>query len=103
MLAALSREENSQAAYLLEKHGAARVDVLNFVAHGILKGGEGRSARGDGELEGEAGEGGTDGEGEVGDALEKFTVNLIEKAKKGQIDPLIGREAELRRTIQVLC
>ncbi len=99
VLAALSREINSQAAFLLDKHGAARLDVLNFVAHGILKG-QGRrpgEAQPDGDAETE------EAEGDPGDALKSFTVNLIEKAKAGQIDPLIGRDAELRRTIQVLC
>ncbi len=72
-----------------------------LVSHGTLKGG--RSPQTGDDLEGEAGEPGSDDEAETGDALESFTVNLIEKAKKGQIDPLIGREAELRRTIQVLC
>jgi len=103
VLASLARELNSQATFLLEKHGATRVDVLRFVSHGTLKGGGGRSPQPGDDLDGEAGEPGSDDEAETGDALESFTVNLIEKAKKGQIDPLIGREAELRRTIQVLC
>ena len=99
VLAALSREINSQAAFLLDKHGAAKVDVLNYVAHGIFKG-QGRPSPGEGgdEVDGDAEDGDP-----AGDPLEAFTVNLIEKAKLGQIDPLIGREAELRRTIQVLC
>ncbi len=98
VLAALSRESNSQAAYLLERHGAARLDVLNFVAHGITKGERPSPQR--------APDGAPDDEEEtqeVKDPLEAFTVNLVEKAKKGQIDPLIGRTAELRRTVQVLC
>jgi ATP-dependent Clp protease ATP-binding subunit ClpA len=101
VLATLSRESNSQAAYLLERHGAARLDVLNFVAHGITKGERPSPQRAP---DGTSPEGQDEDDlPEVKDPLEAFTVNLIEKAQKGQIDPLIGRTAELRRTVQVLC
>ncbi len=106
VLASLSRELNSQATFLLEKRRgppASTCSAPGSCSHGTLKGGGGRSPQPGDDLDAEGGEGGPDDEVESGDALESFTVNLIEKAKKGQIDPLIGREAELRRTIQVLC
>ena len=124
VLAAMFREQDSHAIYVLQKQGVTRLDVINYLSHGISKDaddtelelspGEG-SADADGEDEENAlspmaaGEDEEDesGEGEKGakkkGVLEKYTTNLNEEAKAGRIDPLIGRQPELLRTIQVLC
>jgi ATP-dependent Clp protease ATP-binding subunit ClpA len=95
VLAAMFQERRSHAVYLLEKQGVSRLDVLNYVAHGISKISspkEEQPASGD------------DEEGRPSrDPISEFTVNLIERAKQNKIDTLIGREAEIQRTIQVLC
>jgi ATP-dependent Clp protease ATP-binding subunit ClpA len=96
MLAALYQAERSQAVYLLRSQGVNKLDILNFLSHGIGKAPAGvpRPAFVAPDEEGQ----------EVsGDPLKHFAVNLIERAKKGEIDPLIGRTAELERTIQILC
>jgi len=96
MLAALYQAERSQAVYLLRSHGVNKIDVLNFLSHGISRtpAGVPKPAFVAPDEEGQ----------EVsGDPLKHFAVNLIERAKKGEIDPLIGRTAELERTIQILC
>jgi ATP-dependent Clp protease ATP-binding subunit ClpA len=96
LLIALFREPASNAVYLLQRQGVERVDVLNYVAHGISKA--------DAEAQREQELTGDDEEGlaPVKDPLQAFTVNLNERAAKGLIDPLIGRTAELQRTLQVL-
>ncbi len=104
ILVALFREEESHALYLLQQEGVTRLDLLNYISHGISKDesgeGEGESApRGSVPA-------GDDEEGEGSprkSPLEAYTTNLNEEAKQGRIDPLIGREQELERTIQVLC
>ncbi|HEV2864048.1 MAG TPA: ATP-dependent Clp protease ATP-binding subunit ClpA [Pyrinomonadaceae bacterium] len=102
VLAALYQQPNSHAVYLLKKQGITRLDILNYLAHGISKVETG--GRGDGFVP----EGGED-EDEAAqaaaarDPLAAFTTNLVERAAEGKIDPLIGREAEVARTIQVLC
>lgn len=102
VLVAIFAERESHAAYFLEQQDMSRLDAVNFISHGITKSGpsEERKVRG-----AEDGEGGAEGgvEGKKSSALADFCVNLNEKAKAGKIDPLIGRDAELRRTIQVLC
>ncbi len=97
---ALFREDNSHAVYLLEKHGVTRLDVLNYISHGISK------TPSDEEAESGSAHDGHDEDGEprpAKDPLEAFTTNLVQKAKDGDIDPLIGREVEIERTIHVLC
>ena len=97
---ALFREDNSHAVYLLEKRGVTRLDVLNFISHGISK------TPSDGEAGPGSAQDSPDEDGEprpVKDPLEAFTTNLVQKAKDGDIDPLIGREVEIERTIHVLC
>ena len=97
---ALFREDNSHAVYLLEKHGVTRLDVLNYISHGISK------TPSDEEAESGSAHDSHDEDGEprpVKDPLEAFTTNLVQKAKDGDIDPLIGREIEIERTIHVLC
>jgi ATP-dependent Clp protease ATP-binding subunit ClpA len=104
VLVAIFAERESHAAYFLEQQDMSRLDAVNFISHGITKSGpnEDRRVRG-AETPGENGR--EEGESRSGQssALADFCVNLNEKAKKGKIDPLIGRDAELRRTIQVLC
>ena len=107
VLVALTRERGSHAVYLLEKQGVRRIDILQYISHGVTKDGEGRALPGAGSGPSEGGEPGEgDEEGPpqtVKDPFRAFTVNLVERAAKGQIDPLIGRDAELERTVQVLC
>ncbi len=113
VLAAMFRERDSHAIYLLEKQGCQRLDIINYLSHGIEK-----TADGDDDgyhevsmsADGEAGAGdAADSEGEGDEAkpkksvLQTYTLNLNEEAKAGRIDPLIGREQELLRTIQILC
>src|SRR5690606_36362685 len=101
VLVAIFAERESHAAYFLEQQDMSRLDAVNFISHGISKSGpsEERKVRGaeEGEAAGEA------GEGKKSSAMADFCVNLNEKAKAGKVDPLIGRDPELRRTIQVLC
>jgi ATP-dependent Clp protease ATP-binding subunit ClpA len=122
ILIALYREPSSQAAYLLEQNGVTRLDLMRYLSHGLGKGQEpraqlpGRAGRdgrdgSDGASDGAGGPGSGGDPGEedeeggqpAADPLKAYTVNLVEKAAQGQIDPLIGREPELQRTIQVLC
>ncbi len=101
VLAAMFQETRSHAVYLLARQGISKLDVLNYISHGISK-------RDFEEEDDAAAEPATPG-GKAGaerpahDPLAAFTVNLIELAEKNGIDPLIGREAEIKRTIQVLC
>jgi len=94
-LVAIFSEKQSHAVYLLEKQGVTRLDVVNYVSHGLSKVAEEKPEAGGeaGEAEGEAG----------GSALEKYTVNLNREAQAGRIDPLIGRQLEVERTIEILC
>ncbi|HHY49426.1 MAG TPA: AAA family ATPase, partial [Alphaproteobacteria bacterium] len=104
VLVAIFAERESHAAYFLEQQDMSRLDAVNFISHGITKSGpnEPRHVRG---AEGQGASGHEEGERPSGQnsALADFCVNLNEKARSGKIDPLIGRDAELRRTIQVLC
>src|SRR4030088_732534 len=100
VLVAIFSEKQSHAAYLLSMQDVSRLDVVNFIAHGLSKaGGEERSDREEGGLSGDAER---DGEGS-GNALEKYATNLNDAARKGKIDPLIGRKLEVERTIEILC
>ncbi len=101
ILAAFYQVERSHAVYLLLQQGVTRLDVLNFISHGISK-------IESNDLPGELGEEFEDDEfGMMGgprkNPLESFTVELVSKAREGQIDPIIGRDAEIERTIQILC
>src|SRR5262249_6595752 len=101
VLVSLFRERDSQAVYLLERQGVTRLDVLRYVAHGMTKNEAQKKLRtepvGDDDDELAAEEEGDN------DPLATYTVNLVERARKGGIDPLIGRTRELERMIQVLC
>ncbi|MBK1701555.1 ATP-dependent Clp protease ATP-binding subunit ClpA [Thiococcus pfennigii] len=99
VLVALFSEQDSQAVYLLNQQNITRLDVVNFISHGISKvpgenpdeemQGEGEESRGD--------------EKESSSPLDSFATNLNELARQGRIDPLIGRGLELERTLQILC
>jgi ATP-dependent Clp protease ATP-binding subunit ClpA len=95
VLVAIFSEQESQAAYLLRKHEVSRLDVVNFISHGTRKD-EPNQAPG---AENPVNEEQAGGE----DRMENFTTNLNQLARVGGIDPLIGREKELERAIQVLC
>ncbi|HEV8433998.1 MAG TPA: ATP-dependent Clp protease ATP-binding subunit ClpA [Thermoanaerobaculia bacterium] len=94
MLAALYQAERSQAVYLLRSQGVNKLDVLQFLSHGVGKNTPQPAFVQTEEEEGSAG---------TSDPLKTYAVNLNEKAKNGDIDPLIGRGPELERTIQILC
>jgi ATP-dependent Clp protease ATP-binding subunit ClpA len=101
VLVAIFGEKDSHAVYFLNQQDVTRLDVVNYLSHGIAKQGEDGEAQGAHEGEGgktEAGEG--DGKG---DALTEFASNLNDLARQGKIDPLVGRADEIERTIQVLC
>ncbi|PPD16811.1 MAG: ATP-dependent Clp protease ATP-binding subunit ClpA [Methylobacterium sp.] len=113
VLVAIFAERESHAAYFLQEQEMTRYDAVNFISHGIAKrpgASVSRSARG-ADDEGEEGaadprkaeNGSSKGEKGKESALEAYCVNLNEKARGGRIDPLIGRMAEVNRTIQVLC
>ncbi|MFN4116656.1 MAG: AAA family ATPase, partial [Inhella sp.] len=111
VLVAIFGEKDSHAVYYLHQQGVTRLDVVNFIAHGIRKSEPPetpKSSDGKPEVEGQqGGTGGEEGEGlpQQGKAspLEQYTQNLNAAAKDGKIDPLIGRELEVERVIQVLC
>ncbi len=98
VLVSVFSEPESQAVYLLNCHNVERLDIVNYIAHGISKYVE---KEGVGESVGVEGE--EDGRNTVRKPLEQFARNLNEKALAGRIDPLVGREKEVDRTIRVLC
>ncbi|MEM8649087.1 MAG: ATP-dependent Clp protease ATP-binding subunit ClpA [Pseudomonadota bacterium] len=103
VLVAIFAERESHAAYFLQEQEMTRYDAVNFISHGIAKkagASESRPVRG---LDDEQGAVGEEEPNNKGDALANYCINLNEKAKAGKIDPLIGRTAEVNRTIQVLC
>ncbi|QKJ86586.1 ATP-dependent Clp protease, ATP-binding subunit clpA [Paramixta manurensis] len=95
VLVAIFSEQESQAAYLLRKHEVSRLDVVNFISHGTRKDESGQAPG----TENPVNEEQAGGE----DRMENFTTNLNQLARVGGIDPLIGRDRELERAIQVLC
>ncbi len=104
VLVAIFAERESHAAYFLQEQDMTRYDAVNYISHGIAKRPgltESRPVRGASEEESDTKSG--DEPKKKGDALEAYCVNLNKKAKDGKIDPLIGRDAEINRTIQVLC
>ena len=105
LLAALYGEPDSFAAHFLEQEGVSRLDVLNYISHGGSDyAGDEQSKLPFEEPMREPDPGKTEPNRPVSkDPLKLYTVNLIEKAAAGEIDPLIGRAGELKRTIQVLC
>ena len=104
VLVAIFAERESNAAYFLQEQDMTRYDAVNYIAHGVAKGpvpSAKRARSGCLRIEGEATEA---GEGEAKEsALAKYCVDLNAKARDGDVDPLIGREHEVERCIQVLC
>ncbi len=99
VLVAIFSEQDSQAVYFLEKQGITRLDVVNYISHGISKvSSDSEQSRPEGEVPAESEE----GQGERS-ALATWASNLNELARAGKIDPLIGRQREVERTIQILC
>ncbi|MCC4588646.1 ATP-dependent Clp protease ATP-binding subunit ClpA [Xanthomonas sp. NCPPB 1067] len=100
VLVAIFGEKDSHAVYFLNQQDITRLDIVNYLSHGIAKLGEDgeQPSASDGEPKSEGGE----GEGK-GDALAEYATNLNEQARSGKIDPLVGRSDEIERTIQVLC
>ncbi|MDT4288124.1 ATP-dependent Clp protease ATP-binding subunit ClpA [Methylomonas sp. MO1] len=97
LFVALFSEQDSHAVYLLNKQDITRLDVVNYLAHGVSKIEQFRKESSE---EPEADRGSNEA---LSSPLEKYATNLNEEALKGNIDPLIGRELEVERTIQVLC
>jgi ATP-dependent Clp protease ATP-binding subunit ClpA len=100
VFAAILQQPKSFAAQLLTGQGITRLDILNYISHGIAKlpaGAGGRPVPAPGSPDGET------GAAAGGDPLKAFCVNLTERAREGKLDPLIGRTEELQRTIEVLC
>jgi len=103
VLVAIFGEKDSHAVYYLHKQGVTRLDVVNFIAHGIKKSDPPENTKGTEAAPGEQEEGAASEKNEKASPLEQFTQNLNQLAKDGKIDPLIGREYEVERTIQILC
>jgi ATP-dependent Clp protease ATP-binding subunit ClpA len=96
VLVAIFSEQESHAVFLLKQQDVNRIDIVNFIAHGVGKDDE------ESERQGEGGsENGEEGEKQAS-ALESYATNLNEQARKGLIDPLIGRSSEVERVIQTL-
>jgi len=98
VLVAIFGEQESHAVFLLSEQNVSRLDVVNYISHGISKvsGEEAEESESDSESVTEQGEG-------ERQPLENFATNLNERARAGHIDPLIGREHEVERTVQILC
>ncbi|MGH8299196.1 MAG: ATP-dependent Clp protease ATP-binding subunit ClpA [Steroidobacteraceae bacterium] len=96
VLVAIFSEKQSHAVFLLNRQHVARLDVVNYISHGLSKIAEEKTDKDDTQADVER-----DPEG--GSALEKYTTNLNRLAQEGRIDPLIGRKLEVERTIEILC
>ncbi len=105
VLVAIFGEKDSHAVYYLHQQGVTRLDVVNFIAHGIKKSDPPEPAKSNESSgsEGDKEEGAAGNNDAKGSPLEQFTQNLNQLARDGKIDPLIGREHEVERVIQVLC
>ena len=95
VLVAIFGEKDSHAVFFLQKQGVTRLDVVNFISHGISKSPQPAKAETEQETDG-------DNRPEAG-PLESYTINLNAQALQGKIDPLIGRDKEVERVIQTLC
>ena len=99
VLVAIFSEKQSHAAYLLSLQDVTRLDVVNFISHGLPSGTETRETpREEGTPPDRDG-----GEESGASVLEKYTINLNAQAQAGRVDPLIGRQLEVQRTIEILC
>ena len=103
VLVAIFGEKDSHAVYYLHQQGITRLDVVNFIAHGIRKSDPPEAAKPEAQASSESEEQGGGERNEKASPLEQYTQNLNQAAKDGKIDPLIGREYEVERTIQILC
>ncbi len=104
VLVAIFSERESHAVFFLQGQEMTRLDAVNYISHGIAKSaGQSEPRRVRGAEERQENEGGESGKGKPAEALQAYCVNLNEKADAGKIDPLIGRELEVERTIQILC
>ncbi len=101
VLVAIFGEKDSHAVYYLHQQGVTRLDVVNFIAHGIKKNDPPEPTKSN-ESASEGEEAATE-KNEKSSPLEQYTQNLNQMAKDGKIDPLIGREYEVERVIQILC
>ena len=99
VLVAVFGEKQSHAVYLLGMQDVTRLDVVNYISHGLSKIGD---EEGESPAEAAEGEARPDSDA-TADPLEKYTTNLNRQAQEGRIDPLIGRELEIERTIEILC
>jgi ATP-dependent Clp protease ATP-binding subunit ClpA len=110
VLVALFSERESHAVYFLQEQEMTRLDAVNYISHGIAKVGRSEDRRVRGATEDDSSKRASSSQGQGGgkdkkasEALDSFCVDLNKKAREGKIDPLIGREAEVERTIQILC
>ncbi len=103
VLIAIFAEPESPAAEALKAEGVTRYDVVNYVSHGVAKDGSDDDALELSENGAESRDEDDESDEPRGDPLKQFAVNLNERARNGEIEPLVGREKELRRAIQVLC
>jgi len=104
VLVAIYGEKDSHAVYYLHQQGITRLDVVNFIAHGIRKTDPPEASKpAENPPQSESEESGEGGRNEKASPLEQYTNNLNQAARDGKIDPLIGREYEVERTIQILC
>jgi ATP-dependent Clp protease ATP-binding subunit ClpA len=102
ILAAILQQPRTHAAELLLAHGVTRLDILNYISHGVSKIPP-AGPRPDDPLEGADAGAGEEGRASARDPLRAYAMNLSERARQGLLDPLIGRSAELQRTIEILC
>src|ERR687886_644616 len=96
VLVAIFGEKDSHAVYFLHQKGVTRLDVVNYISHGISKVPQAQQSKTESDSE-------TEHEAQPGGALENYTLNLNALALSGKIDPLIGRDKELERVVQTLC
>ena len=97
VLVAIFSEKQSHSVFLLNRQHVARLDVVNYISHGLSKVADERGDKEEAQTDGER-----DPEG-AGSALDKFATNLNRLAQEGRIDPLIGRKLEIERTVEILC
>ena len=98
VLVAIFGEKDSHAVYFLHQSGVTRLDVVNYISHGINKVSQGNNAKTENDSDSD-----TEQDVDAGGALDSYTINLNMQALAGKIDPLIGRGKELERVIQTLC
>ncbi|MFY8297245.1 ATP-dependent Clp protease ATP-binding subunit ClpA [Pseudoalteromonas sp. SS15] len=100
VLVAIFSEQESQAVYLLKKSDISRLDIVNFISHGVAKSDDEHHEDDHEDINSDDS---NDVQGEEKTKLENFTTNLNAMAQAGQLDPLVGRDQEVERTVQVLC